>query len=345
MISCLKNDTKINMSNLKEYINEVIGLTVTIKPFEMKGQIPMYLIESYDFSIIQIEQKELLILVLKNNENFTVGQLEKHRQNIKNLFNITVVFVFNQLEAFNRKRLVEQKIGFIVPFKQLYIPEFLLDFRETGLTIKTKTKQLTPTAQLLVLLKILDKYNRKKTEALSFKELASLINVKPMEITRAVTNLNDLDLIEIQGAKDKRIQFKLERNELWHYAINENMFIHPIAKTIYTATLPNKCILKSNASALSEYTDMNPSKQQYYALDKNDYATLKNDPNFKSNLFEDKYCIEIWKYNPSLLSEMAEPEEHVVDPLSLYLSLRDEQDERIEMAMEQIIEKFIWLKE
>jgi hypothetical protein len=330
------------MSNLKEYINEVIGLYVTIKPFEMIGQLPLYLIESYEFSIIQIEQKELLILTLKNNDNFTVGQLEKHRQNIKNLFNLTVVFVFNQLEAFNRKRLVEQKIGFIVPFKQLYIPEFLLDFRETGLTIKTKTKQLTPTAQLLVLLTILDKYNRKKTEALSFKELASLINVKPMEITRAVTNLNDLDLIEIHGTKDKCIQFKLERNELWHHAINENIFINPIARTFYTATLPNKCVLKSNASALPEYTDMNPSKQDYYALDKNDYATLKNDPDFNSNLFEDRYCIEIWKYNPSLLSEIAEPEEHVIDPLSLYLSLRDEQDERIEMALEQIIEKFIW---
>jgi hypothetical protein len=100
--------------------------------------------------------------------------------------------------------------------------------------------------------------------------------------------------------------------------------------------------LKSNASALPEYTDMNPSKQDYYALDKNDYATLKNDPDFNSNLFEDRYCIEIWKYNPSLLSEIAEPEEHVIDPLSLYLSLRDEQDERIEMALEQIIEKFIW---
>jgi hypothetical protein len=32
----------------------------------------------------------------------------------------------------------------------------------------------------------------------------------------------------------------------------------------------------------------------------------------------------------------------VVDPLSLYLSVKESRDERIEMALEQILEKFIW---
>lgn len=342
MILCFKSDTIINMSNLKKYINEVIGLRVAIKPFEMKGQLPLYLIESYDFNIIQIEQRKLLALTLKNSHNFTIGQLEKHQQNIKKQFDLTTVFVFDQLEAYNRKRLVEQKIGFIVPFKQLFIPEFLVDFREIGLTVKTKTKQLTPTGQLLVLLYILDKYNHKQLESISFKELASLINVKPMEITRAAANLNDLDLIDINGAKDKRIQFKFPRHELWQHATNEKLFVQPVAKTIYTDTLPNGCVLKTNASALPEYTDMNPSQQIYYALDKNDYATLKKDPAFKTSPFEDRYGIEIWKYNPAFLSEVAEPEEHVVDPLSLYLSLREEKDARIEMALDQIIDKYIW---
>jgi len=32
----------------------------------------------------------------------------------------------------------------------------------------------------------------------------------------------------------------------------------------------------------------------------------------------------------------------VVDPLSLYLSFKNSYDERVEMALEQIIEKYIW---
>ncbi|GEM_PF-3944963 len=40
--------------------------------------------------------------------------------------------------------------------------------------------------------------------------------------------------------------------------------------------------------------------------------------------------IEIWKYDPELFAR-----EGVVDPLSLYMSLKDTKDERVEMALEQ----------
>lgn len=32
----------------------------------------------------------------------------------------------------------------------------------------------------------------------------------------------------------------------------------------------------------------------------------------------------------------------VVDPLSLYLSVQDKSDERIEMALDQILKKYVW---
>jgi len=40
--------------------------------------------------------------------------------------------------------------------------------------------------------------------------------------------------------------------------------------------------------------------------------------------------IEIWKYDPELFAR-----EGVVDPLSLYLSLKDTKDEPFQMALEQ----------
>lgn len=40
--------------------------------------------------------------------------------------------------------------------------------------------------------------------------------------------------------------------------------------------------------------------------------------------------IEMWKYDPELFAW-----EGVVDPLSLYLSLKNTKDERVEMALEQ----------
>jgi hypothetical protein len=37
-----------------------------------------------------------------------------------------------------------------------------------------------------------------------------------------------------------------------------------------------------------------------------------------------------------------EAKEHIVDPLSLWLSLRDNQNDRIHMALDEIEEKFLW---
>ncbi len=68
----------------------------------------------------------------------------------------------------------------------------------------------------------------------------------------------------------------------------------------------------------------------------------KNNTLVKANKYEGQYCLEIWKYNPqTLLGELSNHKD-VVDPLSLYLSLKESQDERIEMALEQIKKQFIW---
>ena len=86
---------------------------------------------------------------------------------------------------------------------------------------------------------------------------------------------------------------------------------------------------------------MNPSKQQFFAIGKNQYYKLEKENKLKGlNQFEGKYCLEIWKYDPNLLMQNI-AKEAVVDPLSLYISFTDNQDERIEMALEQIIKRYI----
>ena len=201
-----------------------------------------------------------------------------------------------------------------------------------------------PSAQFLLIYHIIHRYEKWKIEEHSFKEIAEYRGYSAMAVTKAVENLNYCELIEITGAKEKMIRFKLERHELWNDAIHRNLLIDTVIKRVYIDEKPNDIfLLLTNASALPEYTDMNPSRQLYYAIEKNIFYGL-----LKSNLFrnlnehEGKYCLEIWKYNPERLVAEMPNDSAVVDPLSLYLSLKNSHDERIEMAMEQIIEKFIW---
>ena len=47
--------------------------------------------------------------------------------------------------------------------------------------------------------------------------------------------------------------------------------------------------------------------------------------------------IEVWWYPPALFAERG-----IVDPFSLYLSLKADHDERTEAALEEMMEKFQW---
>ena len=47
--------------------------------------------------------------------------------------------------------------------------------------------------------------------------------------------------------------------------------------------------------------------------------------------------VEVWKYNPRLLTETG-----TVDRLSLYLLLKDYDDERVQIELENMMNEILW---
>jgi hypothetical protein len=47
------------------------------------------------------------------------------------------------------------------------------------------------------------------------------------------------------------------------------------------------------------------------------------------NEYEGEICLEIWRYNPTRIWMELQGSKDVVDPFSLYLSMRETRDERI----------------
>jgi hypothetical protein len=200
-----------------------------------------------------------------------------------------------------------------------------------------------PTAQQLLLFHLLDKQQSRQLENKTFKELAVLIGTNPMGITRAVENLKYLELIEVNGEKEKFIRLQLERHELWQNVLNRNLWINPVLKQVYVDEIPQGiALLKCNASALPEYSDMNPSRQEFYAIEKNAfYGLQKSNALVTANKYEGRYCLEVWKYKPETLVREQNNTALAVDPLSLYLSMKDSRDERVEIALKNITDKYL----
>ena len=330
------------------YINESLGIDAIENPILNKdlGNLPMYITQAYKLYDAILFNKNVVLIEQRNEDDFSVLQTEKHLQLIRNAINKTVVLVLENLQSYNRKRLIEKGINFIVPDKQLFLPELLINLSENYAQPKSKVKNksLMPSSQFLLLYHIIHRNNNWKIEEHSFKEIAKKLDYTPMAVSYAVDDLKNHDLIEVFGEKEKFIKFNLEISELWYTAQQQNILESPVLKTVFVDELPsNVFMLKANASALPEYTSINPSKQQYYAIEKSAFYFLqKNNGLLNANDREGKFAIEVWKYNPVTLLEDFPVDNAVVDPLSLYLSLKDSTDERVEMGLEQIIEKMIW---
>ncbi len=336
------------MKKTLQYIEETLDIKPNATPIAKSywDKLPLYIHETFRLYRAGIFNTEIILAELKNDEEFSIQQTDKQIQQVKKQLNRKVVMVLEKVQAYTRKRLIEKGINFIVPGKQMYMPDLLIDLREIDVKSGTKRKSeaLLPSAQFLLIYHIIHRNQQWKMEEHSFKEIARKLNYTPMAITNAIDNLKDHTFIEVEGEKEKYIRFRYERKELWNMALQRNLLVNPVIKTVYVDEKPKDLfLLRSNASALSEYSELNSSRQEYFAIEKTVfYGLQKSNGLVNLNNYEGKYALEVWKYNPLPLIEELPNFHAVVDPLSLYLSMKQSRDERVEMELDQMLKKIIW---
>ncbi len=318
------------MDKLEKYINEILGARLIFGTLNktLQKRLPLYLREIYKIKKAFLFNKELVLLEQKTKENFTTEQYRKQIILIENTFNMPAVLVLEQIEAYNRKRLIEKKIAFIIPGKQMYIPQLLIDLREYRNTVQKKKEKLQPAAQLILLYHIL----KENLEKMNFKKIAEKINYTQMTVTRSAKELAEKQLCMIKGSKEKRIVFDDKKEIIWNKALP--YLQSPIKRKIYIDDfIDESLIFKSGLTALSNLTNLAGEPLECFAIAKTDYMYLRKHNRINiTNEIEGRICLEIWKYAPGILAENG-----TVDPLSLYLAFKDEDGERIEMEIKEMV--------
>ena len=91
---------------------------------------------------------------------------------------------------------------------------------------------------------------------------------------------------------------------------------------------------------MAHYTLINADPNPVYALSSADYRSATKEKLIQEQLFteENTLVIERWRYAPALLAT----DKRTVDPLSLYLSLRNDPNERIQDALQTLMETLAW---
>ena len=332
------------MNKLKTYLEEMTGSPSKIRELQddEKANLPMYMQNMYLFFSINLFNTEVVLIEPTDQLEIKIAQLETHLNSVKNILNKEVVVVLYNLQSYQRSRLIERKVQFIVPGQNLFMPYLLVDLRPLFEPKKEIGQKLSPAAQMILLWYLLDKKDSFDFSKSNFKDVAAFFKYSAMTISKVAVELNQHDICSFQEeGRDKYIQFREDKNSLWHDI--EEKLSSPISKTIYYTELASHSnMMLSSWSALSEYTAMNPSREENYAIYNKDYGKLKK----KLSQFEtpDKqapFVLEIWKYDPTKFSEINFTNDNVIDPLSLYLILKESGDERVSYELENLIDH-IW---
>lgn len=154
-----------------------------------------------------------------------------------------------------------------------------------------------------------------------------------MTVTRAVRQLEQTTFFttEKEGVQ-KKLTGKYAARELYDKMLP--YLISPVRKTIYVdRQSPLAPMRLAGISALSQMSMISPPNFLCYAVNGKKWELTG------TNILIDASAqveIELWKYDPDILSG-----KHIVDPLSLAMSLKDEPDERIEEAVDILLNRIL----
>lgn len=321
---------KINdyIGGVAHYFSSMLGDNVAFRPAkkELLERLPIGVSSNFIFYQGNLLGHGVLLACLEDGDSISPYHMQKQLGVVRRLIGMDVILAAVKVASYNVQRWIGQKINFVIPQKQMFIPSLMIELnkaRQVGADLKEK---IPPFAQLLLLYHL----QVSSIEGSNSDSIMEKFVVSYATVNRALRWLEVHGLVKFEGKKSREIHIPYLKKELWNKALP--MFCSPVDKILFTDSMVEEG-LESGINALSSYTMMNSESQSCFALSKEDVKLL-------GCVFDKQFGkskIQIWRYNPRLLSSSG-----VVDKLSLYLSLRDNPDERVQIELERLISEMKW---
>lgn len=306
-----------------ELLENILGIEVEYETWDKQNKLPLYIAGNYEFQIVRLNDCQCLMLT-PVEELVTIPALKKQIKRIQEIENVPIVLKLTGISFYRRKNLIENRIPFITN-KQIYLPFMGTYLQKENEESKVVEKVMFST-QMLILLYL---YHSEKK--LYISEATKRLPFSAMTMSRAVKQIEALGLFYVtKDGVSKVIESKYDKKEL--YEKLKGYLITPVRKTGYIEKekLTEDMVL-AGESVLAVKTMINYRMIKTYAI-----CTKKFDKKLLINELvnpEKQYRLELWEYEPKFFSD-----DNMADEISVALSFLDTEDERIEEAVEELLE-------
>lgn len=281
------------------------------------------LLAGFDIYQFAMTGHQLLLLVAKESVNYSPVQRRNIAHRIEQAVHLPAVFYFDNLPTYERDRLVDKGVYFVVRDKFAFVPSLLANRRLSSIEIPS---QLLPSTQYLLLIHL----QSCSLNGMTLNEIAEITPYKYATLAKSAQQLSGLGLAEFKAdnSRNKRLIFIPHKRELWKKS--QPYLSNPIKQSGYTDEPLNRGLI-GGIEALSHYSMLVGENFPTRVFTVVENKKLKN----SLSQFEDIQRVEIWKYPPIATDEY-------VDKLSLYLTLRDDNDPRVQKELEIMINEMPW---
>ena len=310
-----------------DMLNDIFGVKVQYGNWNKQSALPVYIACSYDFSTVTLNGCRCIVLS-PTEELATIPALKKQIERIQAIDNVPVVIKLPTISPYRRKKMIENRIPFVTG-RQAFLPfigAFLTDENEE---VKEVTKFMFSTQQLVLM------YLYNSGSRLYVSDATKMLPFTAMTMSRAVKQLESTGLFSVtKDGVNKVIGSDYSKRELYK-KIREYM-TSPVRKIGYLnkTEITNDMVLAGD-SVLSEVTMLNPDRVKTYAV----HVKCFEQTRLVNELVDpdEQVRVELWEYDPRQFSD-----DNMADRLSVALSFSANEDERIEEAVEDLLER-VWV--
>lgn len=320
------------------YLNETLGITPRIRTWTAVSELPYFLQNTFEVRELKLMDRQVLLAIDKRPARQGLasvrGQLDKLRQ----LAGLPVVYVTGTLASYERKRLIGQKVPFLVPGNQLYLPDLGIDLREyfRKPPVAPDTA-LSPATQAMLITVLLRKPWQAEWQPAG---VVSELGYTAMTLSRAVKELTAAGLATLRtDGRARWLHTGRTAADTWERA--KPLLRSPIKRRFWVRPAPKwkpPHVRLAGLSALARYSMLSEPQWPIYAVSPAQWkaATQAGNETLPEPL--PGACEwEIWHYDPALV-----PNSETVDPLSLTLGLQGNTDERVQLALDELKGHLPW---
>lgn len=321
------------------YVQQLTGLTAQWQPWRGPS-LPTYLRQRYEPFLASLADRTWLVLLLRQPDPPPPLQLTRQVQQLLARLPSPpagVCLVAEQLSPYLRGRLVELGQPFVLPGRQLFWPALgsATTVQRPQRTAPQAVQVLGPVAQQLLLGLLLGRWLAPITVAVA----AQYLGCSAASVSQAVKALEGCGLLQSHTQGRERVMaLKDSPSSAWKQALP--LLQSPVRQRlrIAQAQLPPQARAWCAAeTALAQHTLLAAPAEPVYALASRQWRTLGAGITPIPVPDAGTCVLELWRYPPEGTAVHG-----CVDPLSLYLSLREQQDERLQAALEELLAGLPW---